>query len=114
MATTHEARSPADGLVLHRMLDPVGHASRLLGMPGADDPHPAAGSAMTQLRSSLAAHAGSMREPDPANARRAAREAWHVSGLVLINPEWLTGWVDRQQLINLADKVHGQRPPGAS
>ncbi|WP_323493959.1 hypothetical protein [Sphingomonas sp. 10B4] len=66
---------------------------------------------MTRLRSSLASHAGSMRDPDPANARRAARDAWQTSGLVLINPEWLTSWVDRQQLIILAERVHGERKP---
>ncbi|MEB0281449.1 hypothetical protein QN347_02785 [Sphingomonas sp. 10B4] len=52
-----------------------------------------------------------MRDPDPANARRAARDAWQTSGLVLINPEWLTSWVDRQQLIILAERVHGERKP---
>lgn len=50
------------------------------------------------------------REPNDANARRAAREAYHRDNLVLINPDWLAGWGDRQQLIMLADKVHGKRP----
>ena len=61
------------------------------------------------VRSSLAPHAASMREPDPDAARRAAREAWHRSGIVLINPEWLPNWVDRKQLEGLAVRVHGRR-----
>lgn len=68
---------------------------------------------MTRYRSPLAPHAASMRDPDPANARKAAREAWQNTGLVLINPDWLPdwlpGWGDRQQLIILAEKVHGKR-----
>lgn len=67
---------------------------------------------MTGYRSPLAPYAASMRDPDPAAARRAARVAYHETGLVLINPDWLAGWADRQQLIILADKVHGTRPKG--
>jgi hypothetical protein len=48
-------------------------------------------------------------EPDPANARRAARDAWHTHGLIPINPEWLTGWADRRQAELLAEKCHGKR-----
>jgi len=65
---------------------------------------------VTQPRSTLAPYAPSMRDPDPAAARRAAREAWHATGLVLINPDWLPSWTDRKQLELLADKVHGPRP----
>jgi len=61
------------------------------------------------MRSTLAPYAPSMRDPDPAAARRAAREAWHREGIVLINPEWLPAWTDRKQLELLADKVHGAR-----
>lgn len=68
---------------------------------------------MTQPRSTLAPYAPAMRDPDPAAARRAAREAWHQTGLVLINPEWLHAWTDRKQLELLADKVHGTRPRDA-
>lgn len=64
---------------------------------------------MTGFRSPLASYAASMRDPDPAAARRAARDAWHSTGLVLINPEWLSSWADRKQLEILADKVHGER-----
>ena len=66
---------------------------------------------MTAPRSTLARHAAAMRDPDPAAGRRMARDAYHASGLVLINPEWLSSWVDRRALINLADQVHGKRKP---
>lgn len=64
---------------------------------------------MTALRSSLAPHAASMREPDPANARRAARDAYDASGgeIVLINKAWLPTWVERKQLDLLAVTAHG-------
>jgi hypothetical protein len=61
------------------------------------------------IRSTLARHIGAMRDPDPAAARRAARAAYHETGLILINPDWLTSWVDQQALRNIADQVHGKR-----
>lgn len=61
------------------------------------------------MRSPLARFAALGQEPDPANARRAARDAWHTHGLILINPEWLTGWADRRQAELLAEKLHGKR-----
>ncbi len=67
---------------------------------------------MTGFRSPLAPYAASMRDPDPQAARRAARTAFHETGLVLINPDWLPGWTDRQQLKILAEKVHGKRNEG--
>ncbi|WP_347271871.1 hypothetical protein [Rhizorhabdus histidinilytica] len=57
----------------------------------------------------LARFASLSEEPDPAHARRAAREAYHAHGIVLINPEWLTGWADRKQLEILAEKLFGRR-----
>jgi hypothetical protein len=60
-------------------------------------------------RSSLAPYAALSRDPDPAAARRAAREAWHRDGLILINPAWLNGWADRKQAEILAEKIHGKR-----
>jgi hypothetical protein len=53
------------------------------------------------------AHLGN--EPDPADGRRLARDAWHKHGLILIRPEWLPGWGDRRQAELLAEKVHGKR-----
>lgn len=64
---------------------------------------------MTAVRSSLARLAAGCREPDPANARKAARAAWQRDGLILINPAWLVGWTDRKQAELLAEKLHGKR-----
>lgn len=61
------------------------------------------------MRSALAPYAKSMRDPDPAAARQKAMEAYHKTGIVLINPEWLQSWADRKQLEILAEKVHGKR-----
>lgn len=49
---------------------------------------------------------------DPEAVRRMAGRAWHENGVVLINPAWLTSMADRQQLADLADKVHGSRKRG--
>jgi hypothetical protein len=65
---------------------------------------------VTEFRSSLAPYASMAREPDPGAARRLAKQGYHETGMVVIDPSWLPGWVDRQQLIILADKVHGKRP----
>jgi hypothetical protein len=64
---------------------------------------------MTQPQSTLARFAPLAREIDPIEGRRLAREAFHADNLVLIDPSWITGWGDRQQLIQLAEKVHGRR-----
>ncbi len=61
------------------------------------------------VRSSLAGVAASCREPDPRAARRAAHDAWHATGIVLINPEWLPGWADQKQAEILAEKLFGKR-----
>ena len=64
---------------------------------------------MSTFRSSLGPHAASMRDPDPAMARVAAREAYEASGgeIVLINKAWLINWTDRKQLDLLAEKALG-------
>ena len=64
------------------------------------------------LRSSLAGHAASMRDPDPDAACRIAERGWHDRGFVAIDPAWLMSWVDQQQLIILAERVYGERKPG--
>ena len=48
-------------------------------------------------------------EPDDANARKAARDAWHKHGIALINPSWFSGWADRKQAEILAEKLFGKR-----
>jgi len=52
------------------------------------------------------------REPDPEDARRHAKAAWHTHGIVLINPAWLRTELDRELLITLAVAVHGERGHG--
>ncbi len=61
------------------------------------------------MRSSLAPIAAACREPDPRAARKAARDAWHAGGIILINPEWLQSWTDRKQAEILAEKLFGKR-----
>ena len=64
-------------------------------------------------RTSLTRHAGIMREPDPDEAKRKAKEAYRRTDgqIVLINREWLTSWVDRKQLEILAE-VAGVKSKG--
>lgn len=69
---------------------------------------------MSHLRSPLAAVIGPSREPDPAAARRAARDAWLGHGIVLINPEWLDSPDQRSVLVGLAEAVHGMRAADAA
>jgi hypothetical protein len=64
---------------------------------------------MMAMRSSLGPVAALGRDPDPAKARAAAREAWLRHGLILINPDWLASWTDRKQAELLAEQLHGRR-----
>ena len=57
----------------------------------------------------LARFAALGNEPQDANARKAARDAWHKHGIVLINPGWLSGWADRKQAEILAERLFGKR-----
>ncbi len=60
-------------------------------------------------RTSLTPYAASMRDPDPAMARKAARDAYVATDgeMVLINRKWLTSWTDQKQLDLLASKALG-------
>lgn len=64
---------------------------------------------MSGFQSSLAPIAPACREPCDANARKAARDAWHKHGIVLVNPAWLQSWTDQKQAELLAEKLFGQR-----
>lgn len=60
-------------------------------------------------RTSLTPYASSMRDPDPAMARKAARDAYLASDgeIVLLNRKWLQNWTDKKQLDLLAEKALG-------
>lgn len=64
---------------------------------------------MSGPQSSLARFSGPCRDPDPRAARKAARDAWHEHGFILINTGWLNSWADRKQAELLAEKLHGRR-----
>jgi len=61
------------------------------------------------MRSQLARYADSMRDPDPAAARRLAREAFHQTGFIVLDPKWIQGWGDRELVVKITEKVHGRR-----
>lgn len=61
------------------------------------------------IRSPLGRFAATYQDPDPAAARRAGSAAWQAHGLILINPEWISGWADRKQAKLLAEKLYGKR-----
>ena len=60
------------------------------------------------MRSTLAPYAASMRAPDPAAARRLARQAFHETGFIVLDPEWVQSWGDRELVKAIAAKVHGK------
>lgn len=60
------------------------------------------------MQSTLARHAASMRAPDPAAARRLARQAFHDTGFIVLDPAWVQSWGDRELVKAIAAKVHGK------
>ncbi|WP_126516778.1 hypothetical protein [Sphingobium amiense] len=60
------------------------------------------------MQSSLGRHASSMRDPDPAAARRLARQAFHETGFIVLDPAWIQSWGDRELVKAIAAKVHGK------
>ena len=44
-----------------------------------------------------------------AEIRAECKAAWHRDGVICLNPEWITGWGERQQLIQIAEKQFGKR-----
>lgn len=63
---------------------------------------------MSNFRSALAPYAASMRDPDPATARRLARQAFHETGFIVLDPAWVQSWGDRELVRAIAAKVHGK------
>ena len=66
---------------------------------------------MTGYRSSLASYAPSMRDPDPAGARKRAAKAWHDDGTIILLPESISrlDWQDRELVRAVAAKIYGKR-----
>jgi hypothetical protein len=64
---------------------------------------------VTSYRSPLATYAASMRDPDPAAARKLAKDAFHSTGFIVLDPKWIQGWGDRVLVIKIAEKVHGKQ-----
>ncbi len=48
------------------------------------------------------------KEADRLN-RKAAKQAYHQRGFIMVHPDWIVNWEDRQHAINMADRVHGKR-----
>lgn len=65
---------------------------------------------MSYPQSSLGRHVAPSPKT-PAEIRAEAAKAYHQTGLVLINPEWLASWADRKTLELMADKLFGRRNP---
>lgn len=66
---------------------------------------------MTLTRTSLTRHAPMMRDPDPDGPRRAAREAWHQHGAVVLTGVQVAAldWQDRELVRAIAVRLHGPR-----
>lgn len=61
------------------------------------------------VRSPLSPFASLWHDPDPEKARRLAAAIWREEGVLLLNPSWAKGWAERQEIINLGDRLHGKR-----
>lgn len=61
------------------------------------------------MKSSLSSIAHLPRVPDPAQARAAAKAAWHTHGIMLFMPGQFTSWADQKQAELLAEQQYGKR-----
>ena len=59
-------------------------------------------------RTSLTAYAPSMRDPDPAGQREAARKLWHLAGIITIFPGDCEK-IDREYFEAVATRIYGRR-----
>lgn len=67
---------------------------------------------MAAVRSSLSRIAAQARDPDPEAAWEAARAAWQLHGLALLNPDEVErklGWIAGQEAKLIAEKCFGKR-----
>ena len=62
-------------------------------------------------RTSLTAHAASMRDPDPHGARRLAAKRWHENGDAVLMADDIERleWQDRELVRAVAAKIYGPR-----
>lgn len=60
---------------------------------------------MSQIRSSLAKFAGSMRDPDPNSLRNFAADHFRSTGMIIIDPAWIDSWGDREFIKAAATKT---------
>lgn len=67
---------------------------------------------MTGYRSSLASIAHLANEPQDSAAWGASTRAWREKGIVMIDPERLHSFGDREYLIAMANRLFGKRENG--
>lgn len=71
---------------------------------------------MRQPRSTLAPYASSMRDPDPAAAKLACKQAWHKDGILVINMERLDeygfSYAEKLQVEATGIRLYGKRGNG--
>lgn len=64
---------------------------------------------MTAPRSSLAQFAPLMRDVDEDAAKRIAAKVWHDLGMLIVQPDWVRGWAEQQEVVNIGNKMWGKR-----
>jgi hypothetical protein len=61
------------------------------------------------IPTSLARYAPLMRDPDQKGARTMAANAWQEHGVIVLFPDDIKSWSDRQFVVNVANKQYGNR-----
>lgn len=64
---------------------------------------------MSAFRSSLAPYAGSMRDADPATAKKFAFEMMERTGWIVLDPSWIDSWGDREFVKAVAERVRREQ-----
>lgn len=55
--------------------------------------------------SPLARFAHLMRDPDPNGAKHFAADMMRETGMIVLNPEWVNGWGDRELVRKIAERT---------
>ncbi len=58
-----------------------------------------------RCRTSLAPFIASMRDPDPDGARKFAAKVYRDSGVIVVDPAWITGWGDRELFRKIGERA---------